>query len=417
MEIKRDEYVRLLESKMGNGLIKVVTGLRRSGKSYLIFDLFKKHLIDSGVKEKHVIEIDLESRLNKELRNPDNMIHFVKSITDKDESLHYLLIDEIQNLNEFEDVLNTFLHFKNLDVFVTGSNSKFLSKDVITEFRGRGDEVHVYPLSFREFMGAYNGDIYKGWADYYTYGGLPYTLHLKSEKEKISYLEKLFEETYLVDIIERNGVGKSEEFEDLLNVLASSISSLTNPLKIKNTFKSQLNSNISDNTVRQYIEYMEEAFLISKAQRYDVKGRKYIGSPVKYYFEDLGLRNAKIGFRQIEENHIMENIIYNELRLRGFNVDVGMVRSRAMRDGKQENKQLEVDFVANQGSKRYYIQSAFQMDSVEKIEQERASFRTIQDSFKKIFIVRDVINVQRDNEGFTTMSIFDFLLNDNSLEQ
>ena len=416
MEIKRDEYVRLLESKMGNGLIKVVTGLRRSGKSYLLFDLFKKHLIDSGVKEKHVIEIDLESRLNKELRNPDNMIHFVKSITDKDESLHYLLIDEIQNLNEFEDVLNTFLHFKNLDVFVTGSNSKFLSKDVITEFRGRGDEVHVYPLSFREFMGAYNGDIYKGWADYYTYGGLPYTLHLKSEKEKISYLEKLFEETYLVDIIERNGVGKSGEFEDLLNVLASSISSLTNPLKIKNTFKSQLNSNISDNTVRQYIEYMEEAFLISKAQRYDVKGRKYIGSPVKYYFEDLGLRNAKIGFRQIEENHIMENIIYNELRLRGFNVDVGMVRSRAMRDGKQENKQLEVDFVANQGSKRYYIQSAFQMDSVEKIEQERASFRTIQDSFKKIFIVRDVINVQRDNEGFTTMSIFDFLLNDNSLE-
>ena len=417
MEIKRDEYVRLLESKMGNGLIKVVTGLRRSGKSYLLFDLFKKHLIDSGVKEKYVIEIDLESRLNKELRNPDNMIHFVKSITDKDESLHYLLIDEIQNLNEFEDVLNTFLHFKNLDVFVTGSNSKFLSKDVITEFRGRGDEVHVYPLSFREFMGAYNGDIYKGWADYYTYGGLPYTLHLKSEKEKISYLEKLFEETYLVDIIERNGVGKSGEFEDLLNVLASSISSLTNPLKIKNTFKSQLNSNISDNTVRQYIEYMEEAFLISKAQRYDVKGRKYIGSPVKYYFEDLGLRNAKIGFRQIEENHIMENIIYNELRLRGFNVDVGMVRSRAMRDGKQENKQLEVDFVANQGSKRYYIQSAFQMDSVEKIEQERASFRTIQDSFKKIFIVRDVINVQRDNDGFTTMSIFDFLLNDNSLEQ
>ena len=416
MEIKRDEYVRLLESKMGNGLIKVVTGLRRSGKSYLLFDLFKKHLIDSGVKEKHIIEINLESRLNKELRNPDNMIHFVKSITDKDESLHYLLIDEIQNLNEFEDVLNTFLHFKNLDVFVTGSNSKFLSKDVITEFRERGDEVHVYPLSFREFMGAYNGDIYKGWADYYTYGGLPYTQNLKSEKEKISYLEKLFEETYLVDIIERNGVVKSGEFEDLLNVLASSISSLTNPLKIKNTFKSQLNSNISDNTVRQYIEYMEEAFLISKAQRYDVKGRKYIGSPVKYYFEDLGLRNAKIGFRQIEENHIMENIIYNELRLRGFNVDVGMVRSRAMRDGKQENKQLEVDFVANQGSKRYYIQSAFQMDSVEKIEQERASFRTIQDSFKKIFIVRDVINVQRDNEGFTTMSIFDFLLNDNSLE-
>ena len=322
----------------------------------------------------------------------------------------------MQKLSDFEDVLNTFLHFDNLDVYVTGSNSKFLSKDIITEFRGRGDEIHVFPLSFKEYLSAYDGDVYRGWADYYTYGGLPYVLSLKTDKEKIAYLENLFAETYLVDIIERNGVEKTQELEDLLNVLASSISSLTNPLKIQRTFKSELNSNISDNTIRQYIEYMEEAFLISKAQRYDVKGRKYIGTPLKYYFEDVGLRNARIGFRQTEENHIMENVIYNELRLRGFNVDVGMVKSRAMKNGVQENKQLEVDFVANQGSKRVYIQSAFQMSIDEKREQEKASFKNIHDSFKKIFIVRDVVNIQRDNDGFVTMSVFDFLLDKNSLD-
>lgn len=416
MIIKRDEYIEVLKEKRGNGLIKIVTGLRRAGKSYLLFELFKEELIRSGVTKEQIIEVDLESRLNKDLRDPDSIIQYVKQITDKDNNQYYLLIDEVQKLSNFEDVLNTFLHFKNLDVYVTGSNSKFLSKDIITEFRGRGDDVHVFPLSFSEYMDAYDGDVYHGWADYYTYGGLPYVMSLKTTKEKIAYLENLFAETYLVDIIERNGVEKTQELEDLLNVLASSISSLTNPLKIQKTFKSELNSSISDNTIRQYIEYMEEAFLINKAQRFDVKGRKYIGTPLKYYFEDVGLRNARIGFRQTEENHIMENIIYNELRQRGFKVDVGMVRSRAMKNGVQENKQLEVDFVANQGSKRYYIQSAFQMNTDEKREQEKASFKNIHDSFKKIFIVRDVINVQRDYDGFTTMSIFDFLLNKNSLD-
>ena len=416
MIIKRDEYIQLLNSKRGNGLIKVITGLRRAGKSYLLFKLFKDELIRNGIDDKHIIEIDLESRLNKELRDPDAIIKYVKGITDKSKKQYFLFIDEVQKLSDFEDVLNTFLHFDNLDVYVTGSNSKFLSKDIITEFRGRGDEIHVFPLSFKEYLSAYDGDVYRGWADYYTYGGLPYVLSLKTDKEKIAYLENLFAETYLVDIIERNGVEKTQELEDLLNVLASSISSLTNPLKIQRTFKSELNSNISDNTIRQYIEYMEEAFLISKAQRYDVKGRKYIGTPLKYYFEDVGLRNARIGFRQTEENHIMENVIYNELRLRGFNVDVGMVKSRAMKNGVQENKQLEVDFVANQGSKRFYIQSAFQMSTDEKREQEKASFRNIHDSFKKIFIVRDVVNIQRDNDGFVTMSVFDFLLDKNSLD-
>jgi len=416
MIIKRDEYIQLLSSKRGNGLIKVITGLRRAGKSYLLFKLFKDELIRNGIDDKHIIEIDLESRLNKELRDPDAIIKYIKGITDKSKKQYFLFIDEVQKLSDFEDVLNTFLHFDNLDVYVTGSNSKFLSKDIITEFRGRGDEIHVFPLSFKEYMSAYDGDVYQGWADYYTYGGLPYVMSLKTDKEKIAYLENLFAETYLIDIIERNGVEKTQELEDLLNVLASSVSSLTNPLKIQKTFKSELNSNISDNTIRQYIEYMEEAFLISKAQRYDVKGRKYIGTPLKYYFEDVGLRNARIGFRQTEENHIMENVIYNELRLRGFNVDVGMVKSRAMKNGVQENKQLEVDFVANQGSKRVYIQSAFQMSIDEKREQEKASFKNIHDSFKKIFIVRDVVNVQRDNDGYVTMSIFDFLLDKNSLD-
>ena len=416
MEIKRDDYLNMLIAKKGNGLIKVITGLRRAGKSYLLFTLFKKHLLESGVKEDHIIEVELDNRLNDELRNPDNMLAHIKGIVEKDKGLYYVLLDEVQYMSEFEDVLNSLLHFKNVDVYVTGSNSKFLSKDIITEFRGRGDEIHIFPLSFREFMGAYDGDRYEGWAEYYTYGGLPYIMALKSEKEKINYLEKLFEEIYLMDIIERNKIGKTQEFEDILNVLASSISSLTNPLRIQNTFKSELHSDISDHTIKQYIEYMEEAFLISKAQRYDVKGRKYIGTPQKYYFEDVGLRNARIGFRQNEENHIMENIIYNELRLRGYKVDVGVVKSRVMENGKRENKQYEVDFVANLGSKRYYIQSAYQMGNEEKRAQEEASFRNIDDSFKKIFIVKDVIKVQRDYNGYTTMSIFDFLLDENSLD-
>lgn len=320
-------------------------------------------------------------------------------------------------LNEFEEVLNSLLHIKNADIYVIGSNSKFLSKDIITEFRGRGDEVHIYPLTFKEFMQAYEGDMYHGWAEYIIYGGLPLTVTMRTEEQKIHYLTKLFDETYLKDIIERHHIERAGELEDLVNVLASAIGSLTNVPKIEVTFKSVIQSSISANTIRQYIEYLEDAFVINKANRYDVKGRKYIGTPVKYYFEDVGLRNARLGFRQIEETHIMENIIYNELRSRGYSVDVGVVEKRGVnKEGKAERKQLEIDFVANLGSKRYYIQSAFSMQTEEKQMQEKASLMRVNDSFKKIIIVKDVVNVTRDETGITTMSIYDFLLKENSLE-
>ncbi len=320
-------------------------------------------------------------------------------------------------LNEFEEVLNSLLHIKNADIYVTGSNSKFLSKDVITEFRGRGDEVHIYPLTFKEFMQVYEGDMYHGWAEYIVYGGLPLTVTMRTEEQKIHYLTKLFDETYLIDIIERHHIERAGELEDLVNVLASAIGSLTNVPKIEVTFKSVIQSSISANTIRQYIEYLEDAFVINKANRYDVKGRKYIGTPVKYYFEDVGLRNARLGFRQIEETHIMENIIYNELRCRGYSVDVGVVEKRGVnKEGKAERKQLEIDFVANLGSKRYYIQSAFSMQTEEKQMQEKASLMRVNDSFKKIIIVKDIVNVTRDEAGITTMSIYDFLLKENSLE-
>ena len=320
-------------------------------------------------------------------------------------------------LEEFEEVLNSLLHVRNADVYVTGSNSKFLSKDIITEFRGRGDEVHVYPLSFREFMDAYEGDRYQGWADYVTYGGLPLTMRMKTEERKAEYLTRLFEETYIRDIIERNHIEKIQELNDLINILASAVGSLTNPSKIEATFKSVIQSEISLNTVRQYMEYLKDAFIIHEANRYDVKGRKYIGTPLKYYFEDVGLRNARIGFRQMEETHLMENVIYNELRIRGFQVDVGVVEKRAKNaEGKQEKSQLEIDFVANLGSKRYYIQSAFRLPDEEKVRQEKASLLSVNDSFKKIIIVKDVIKIQRDEKGIVTMGMYDFLLNDNSLE-
>ena len=314
-------------------------------------------------------------------------------------------------------MLNSLLHIDNADVYVTGSNSKFLSKDIITEFRGRGDEIHIFPLTFWEFMQVYEGDMYHGWADYILYGGLPLTVTMKTEEQKVSYLTRLFEETYLKDIIERHHIEKTQELEDLVNILASAIGSLTNVPKIEATFKSVLGSNISGNTIRQYIEYLEDAFIVHKANRYNVKGRKYIGTPVKYYFEDVGLRNARLGFRQVEETHLMENIIYNELRSRGYSVDVGLVEQRKRdADGKMERKQLEIDFVANMGSRRYYIQSAFAMSTEEKKRQEKASLLQVQDSFKKIIIVKEVMNVTRDENGITTMSIYDFLLKKNSLE-
>lgn len=416
MVIARNKYLEALKVRMHNGMIKVISGIRRCGKSYLLFRIFKDYLLENCVDESHIITIELDQRRNRQYRDPDTILDYIEPlIIDKEQ--YYILLDEVQMLNDFEEVLNSLLHIQNADVYVTGSNSKFLSKDIITEFRGRGDEVHVYPLSFKEFMGAYEGDKYQGWAEYVTYGGLPLTVTMKTEEQKVSYLSTLFEETYMKDIIERNRIEKVQELNDLINVLASNIGALSNPSKIEATFKSVIKSDVSLNTIRQYIEYLKDAFVINEADRYDVKGRKYIGTPVKYYFEDVGLRNARLGFRQIEETHLMENIIYNELRMRGFQVDVGVVQKRTRReDGIVENKRLEIDFIANLGSKRYYIQSAYSLPDADKMKQEKASLINVHDSFKKIIIVKDVINVKRDEDGITMMSVYDFLLQDNSLE-
>lgn len=416
MNINRDKYLNDLINRMHNGMIKVVTGIRRCGKSYLIFTIFRNYLLNQGIDESHIICIELDQRKDRKYRNPDAILDFIESSIVDDEQ-YYVLLDEVQLLEEFEEVLNSLLHINNVDVYVTGSNSKFLSKDVITEFRGRGDEIHIYPLTFKEFMQVYEGDVYHGWAEYVIYGGLPLTVTMKTEEQKINYLTRLFEETYLKDIIERHHIDKTQELEDLVNILASAIGSLTNVPKIEATFRSVMQSNISGNTIRQYIEYLEDAFVINKANRYNVKVRKYIGTPLKYYFEDVGLRNARLGFRQIEETHIMENIVYNELRSRGYSVDVGVVEKRGVnREGKTERTYLEIDFIANLGSRRYYIQSAFSMPTEEKRMQEKASLINVNDSFKKIILVKDVMNVTRDEDGITTMSIYDFLLKENSLE-
>lgn len=416
MDIKRNKYLNDLINRMHNGMIKVVTGIRRCGKSYLLFTIFKRYLLEQGVPKSHIIAIELDQYKNKKYRDPDTILDYIESLIEDDEQ-YYIMLDEVQMLQEFEEVLNSLLHIRNADIYVTGSNSKFLSKDVITEFRGRGDEIHIYPLTFKEFMEAYDGDMYHGWAEYVVYGGLPLTVTMKTEEQKINYLTNLFKETYLKDIIERHHIEKTQELEDLVNILASAIGSLTNPPKIEVTFKSEIQSTISLNTIRQYIEYLEDAFIINKANRYNVKGRKYIGTPLKYYFEDVGLRNARLGFRQVEETHLMENIIYNELRSRGYSVDVGVVEKRGTDEkGKEYKKQLEIDFVANLGSKRYYIQSAFSMPTEEKCIQEKASLVNVNDSFKKIIVVKDIVNVTRDEDGITTMSIYDFLLKENSLE-
>ena len=416
MDIKRDKYLNDLINRMHNGMIKVVTGIRRCGKSYLLFNIFKNYLLEHGVAASHIITIELDQRKNKKYRDPDTILDYIESLIEDDEQ-YYIMLDEVQMLQEFEEVLNSLLHIRNADIYVTGSNSKFLSKDVITEFRGRGDEIHIYPLTFKEFMEAYDGDMYRGWAEYVVYGGLPLTVTMKTEEQKIRYLTNLFKETYLKDIIERHHIEKTQELEDLVNILASAIGSLTNPPKIEATFKSAIQSTISLNTIRQYIEHLEDAFIINKANRYNVKSRKYIGTPLKYYFEDVGLRNARLGFRQVEETHLMENIIYNELRSRGYTVDVGVVEKRGTdENGKEYKNQLEIDFVANLGSKRYYIQSAFSMPTEEKRIQEKASLVNVNDSFKKIIVVKDVVNVTRDEDGITTMSIYDFLLKENSLE-
>lgn len=416
VNIARDKYLRDLINRMNNGMIKVVTGIRRSGKSYLLFKLFYEYLLSQGVLESHIIKIELDQRKNRIYRDPDVILDYIETLIEDDKQ-YYILLDEVQMLNDFEEVLNSLLHISNVDIYVTGSNSKFLSKDVITEFRGRGDEIHVFPLTFKEFMQVYDGDMYRGFADYIVYGGLPLISTMKTETQKVNYLTNLFNETYLKDIIERNHIEKTQELEDLINVLASAIGSLTNPPKIQATFKSSIGSAISINTIRQYIEYLEDAFIISKAQRYNIKGRKYIGTPLKYYFEDIGLRNARLGFRQVEETHLMENIIYNELRYRGYSVDVGVVEKREMSEnGKQIRKALEIDFVANLGSQRYYIQSALSMPTPGKQIQEKTSLINVADSFKKIIIVKDIVNVKRDENGIVTMSIYDFLLKENSLD-
>lgn len=414
MEIKRDKYINELILRMHNGMIKIVTGIRRCGKSYLLFKLFYSylsHITDEG----HIIRIELDLFYNRRLRKASALLDYVqKQMTDSGQ--YYLLIDEVQLLESFEEVLNSLLHVENLDIYVTGSNSKFLSTDVITEFRGRGDEVHLFPLSFAEFMTVYNGDIYRGYADYSMYGGLPYLFSMRTEAQKVKYLKQLFEMTYLKDIIERNKISKTEELEALVNVLASATSSLTNPSRITATFASELHLQVSVNTVRHYIECLKDAFIISEAQRYDVKGRRYIGTPLKYYFEDTGLRNARLGFRQNEGTHLMENIIYTELLRRGYSVDVGVVEHRSVKNSISQMKLLEIDFVANLGSNRYYLQSAYSISDAAKHEQETRCLKLTGDSFKKIVVVKDVVNCTRDINGITTMNIYDFLLNDNSLD-
>lgn len=416
MEIKRDLYLDRLIRRENNGLIKVVTGVRRCGKSYLLFNLFHDYLIEKGVAEDHIIEVALDDRSNKELRDPDQMLAYLKTGI-KDKETYYIILDEVQLLSEFEDVLNSLLHIRNADVYVTGSNSKFLSSDVITEFRGRGDEIRMYPLSFREFSSAYPGSEEDAWEDYYTYGGLPLILTRETDEEKAEYLINLFQKVYLSDIIDRHKIRNREELDELVDILASAVGSLTNPLKLSKTFKSVKNKTISDKTLKKYIDYLTDAFLVSKAVRYDIKGRKYIGSPTKFYFEDVGLRNARLNFRQTEENHIMENIIYNELRIRGYRVDVGLVEVFGKNsENKTEKKHLEVDFVATKGSEKYYIQSAFAMPTDEKRKQEERPLNAIGDSFKKIIVVKDNIKPRRNEMGIVTMGIRRFLLNENSLE-
>lgn len=416
MEIKRDYYLNKLIAKKHNGLIKVITGIRRCGKSYLLFTLFKNHLTESGVADDHIIEIPFDSFENKKYRDPEILYPYVKEQI-ADGGMYYILLDEVQLLDEFESVLNGFMRMKNVDVYVTGSNARFLSKDIITEFRGRGDELHIQPLSFAEFMSVYDGNKYDGWNEYVLYGGLPPVVLLRTAEQKIELLKSLFQETYINDIISRHSVKHRDEFEELINILASAIGSLTNPKKLTDTFKSKKNKVISSNTIKRYLDYLCDAYVVSRATRYDIKGKKYIDTPQKYYFSDVGIRNACINFRQLEENHTMENVIYNELIARNFNVDVGIITSTGKdNDGKFVRKQLEVDFVCNKGSKRYYIQSAFSIPDREKMEQESNSLLRIDDSFKKIIVVKDLPAPTYTEDGILVISVYDFLLNSNSLD-
>ena len=416
MVIKRDRYLNTLISKKHNGLIKVITGMRRCGKSYLLFTLFKGHLLSDGADEAHIIEIAFDAFENKELRNPNVLYPFLKEQI-KDDAMYYVLLDEVQLLDEFEPVLNSLIRMKNVDVYVTGSNARFLSKDVITEFRGRGDEVHMYPLSFAEFMSVYPGTKQDGWDEYMLYGGIPLVLGFTAPDQKIAFLKSLFEETYISDIVGRHNIRNKAELEELLNILSSAIGSLTNPEKLSATFQTVKKKKISNTTIRRYIDYLCDSFLIDSAIRYDVKGKKYIDTPVKYYFTDMGLRNARLNFRQIEETHSMENIIFNELKMRGFNVDVGViVQYDTNEKGNSIRKQLEIDFVCNKGSKRYYIQSAYAIPDQAKMEQEQRSLMLTGDFFKRIIITKDTPAPYYNESGVLIMNVYDFLLNENSLE-
>lgn len=416
MEIKRDRYLNTLIRKEHNGLIKVITGMRRCGKSYLLFTLFKEHLLSEGVAEDHIIEIAFDAFENRKYRDPDVLYPYLKEQI-KDDAMYYVLLDEIQLLGEFESILNSLIRMKNVDVYVTGSNARFLSKDVITEFRGRGDEVHMHPLSFAEFMSVYQGTKQDGWNEYMLYGGIPLVLEFTTPDQKIAFLKSLFEETYISDIVGRHHIRNKAELEDLLNILSSAIGSLTNPEKLSATFQTVKKKKISTSTLRRYIDYLCDSFLIDSAIRYDVKGKKYIDTPVKYYFTDMGLRNARLNFRQIEETHSMENIIFNELKMRGFNVDVGViVQYDTNGKGNGIRKQLEIDFVCNQGSKRYYIQSAYAIPDQAKMEQEQRSLMLTGDFFKRLIITKDTPAPYYNESGVLIMSVYDFLLNENSLE-
>lgn len=415
MEIKRDRYLNTLISKKHNSLIKVITGMRRCGKSYLLFTLFKEHLLSVGVDEDHIIEIAFDAFENKKYRDPDVLYPYLKEQI-KDDAMYYVLLDEVQLLGEFESILNSLIRMKNVDVYVTGSNARFLSKDVITEFRGRGDEVHMYPLSFAEFMSVYPGTKQDGWNEYMLYGGIPLVLEFTTPDQKVSFLKSLFEETYISDIVGRHNIRNKAELEELLNILSSAIGSLTNPQKLSATFQTVKKKKISNSTIKRYIDYLCDSFLIDSAIRYDVKGRKYIDTPVKYYFTDMGLRNARLNFRQIEETHSMENIIFNELKMRGFNVDVGVIMQYDTNEkGASIRKQLEIDFVCNQGSKRYYIQSAYAIPDQAKMEQEQRSLMLTGDFFKRMIITKDTPAPYYNEEGVLIMNVYDFLLNENSL--
>lgn len=416
MKIERNQYLNQIIQSQNNGMVKIITGIRRCGKSYLLFTLFKEYLLQSQVPEDHIIEIALDGIDKEELRDPHICYDYIKDQL-KDKEMYYIIIDEVQFMPRFEEVLNSLMHIENVDIYVTGSNSKFLSSDIVTEFRGRGEEIRIYPLSFAEFYSVYEGEYEEAWEEYMTYGGLPMVANLPTEQKKADYLKNILDNVYLKDVIERNGIQSKDEIGILVDVLASAIGAPTNPTKIANTFDTERRMTYSNKTISNHINFLEEAFLISKASRYDIKGRKYIGTNLKYYFTDIGLRNVRLNFRQQEPTHIMENIVYNELLTRGLNVDVGVVEVIGKNsEGKACRKQLEVDFVVNKGSQRYYIQVAYDMTSEEKKNQEFNSIRRIGDSFKKIVIVNGTGKPWRNEEGFVIMGMKYFLLNKDSLE-